>query len=208
MVSWTIPLHTGVYWRLTIDVTRGHMVNIVKIGTTKYHVDVGFGGNGPIVPMPLVRNGTAQPHIGPASARLQWKNIPANTDPDQRLWTYEHRISADKDYELTYCFTELEFLPADYHVLNYFTSTNQNVFFTQIIVGEKKLLENGELVGSLILGNNDMKWRIQGEKTREIKFETEYDRVRAIEEHFGIKLSQAERDGIQGLPSQLKQSGA
>jgi arylamine N-acetyltransferase len=62
-----------------------HMINIVTIDETKYHVDVGFGGNGPVVPMPLERSGVVREHIKPAAARLQWRNIPGNTDPNQRL---------------------------------------------------------------------------------------------------------------------------
>lgn len=181
------------------------MVNIITVGSMKYHVDVGFGGNGPVVPMPLDRSGAVQRHISPAAARLQWRNIPGNTDPDQRLWIYEHRIDENSDFQMTYSFTELEFLPSDYAIMNYFTSTSPRTFFTRVIVGEKKLLgDDGELAGNLILGNTDLKWRIRGQKEKEIKFESERDRVKALEEHFGIKVSEVERDGIRGLPSEIK----
>lgn len=181
------------------------MVNIVTIGDTKYYVDVGFGGNGPVAPMPLDRSGTVQPHITPAAARLQWQNIPGNTDPDQRLWVYQFRPDESSDFQTVYCFTELEFLPSDYGIINYFTSTSPRTFFTRVVVGEKKILgEDGALIGSLILNNGDMKWKIRGEKKREIKFDCEDDRVKALHEHFGIKLDAVDRDGIQGLPSQLK----
>jgi arylamine N-acetyltransferase len=184
---------------------RTHMVNIVRIGDVKYHVDVGFGGNGPVVPMPLDRSGPVQKHIGPATARLQYQNILGNTDPDQRLWVYQHRIEESSDFLTTYCFTELEFLPSDYAMMNYFTSTSMRTFFTRVIVGVKKLLgDDGELAGVLILGNNDIRWRIHGKVERVISFDSEDDRVKALEEHFGIKLSAGERDGIQGLPSEIK----
>lgn len=181
------------------------MVNIIKIGDRKYHVDVGFGGNGPIVPMPLDRSETVQKHITPGASRLRWGNIPGNTDSDQRLWVYEHRIDDNTDYQLTYCFTELEFLPSDYAVMNYFTSTSPKTFFTRVIVCEKKLLgEDGDLVGTVILwNNNDLKWRIRGKKEREVKLESEDDRINALEEHFGIRLGDVEKDGIRGMSSQL-----
>lgn len=180
------------------------MILIITIGESKYHVDVGFGTNGPIQPMKLDRSGTIQEHIRPATCRLQWANISANTDPDQRLWVYEHRIHEGSEFRTTYCFTELEFLPSDYSVLNYYTSTSPAIFFTRVVVGEKKILgENGDIIGHLILGNNDLKWRIDGAKEREVKFATEDDRVRALEEHFGIKLSQVERDSIAGLSSEI-----
>ncbi|ORY08534.1 arylamine N-acetyltransferase 1 [Clohesyomyces aquaticus] len=184
-----------------------HMVNMVTIGDSRYHVDVGFGGPGPVRPLKLDRAGTTMDHIQPASMRLQWRNIEGNTDESQRLWVYEHRISESGEFTQIYCFSELEFLPVDYLYMNYYTSTSPRTFFTQTVVGEKKILggeNNSELVGSLILGNNDLKWRIRGEKEREIHFENEEDRIKALEEHWGIKLSQLERDSVRGLTSEIK----
>jgi arylamine N-acetyltransferase len=182
-----------------------HMVNLVTIGDAKYHVDVGFGSDGPVVPMPLDRSGTVQMHISPAKSRLQWRNIPGNSDPNQRLWVYEHRINDDADWTMKYCYTELEFQPCDYNIMNYYTSTSHKTFFTRVIVVDKKLLDNeGNFAGSLILFGNSIKWRKHGVKEREIEFETEAERLEALEEYFGIKFGKAERDGINGLASQIK----
>ncbi|KAF2749420.1 N-hydroxyarylamine O-acetyltransferase [Sporormia fimetaria CBS 119925] len=181
-----------------------HMVNIVRIGPHKWHVDVGFGGNGPIAPMRLDKAGWEASHVRPASARLQWRNIPGNTDPDQRLWVYEFRISEDGDFQPTYCFTELEFLQSDYSLMNYYTSTSQRTFFTRVVVAERKIMVQGAIVGSLIMGNGDLKWRVHGKKTQQIQFENEEDRLQALEKHFGIVFGQAERASIRGLPSELK----
>ena len=182
-----------------------HMVNLVTIGDVKYHVDVAFGADGPVVPMPLDRTGTVQPHISPATARLQWRNIPGTTDPNQRLWVFEHRRNDGAEWDMKYCYTELEFLPSDYNNMNYFTSTSNKTFFTREIVFDKKLLdEQGEYAGSVIISNNVMKWRIHGEKVKQIEFETEEQRLGALKEHLGIRFGEAEWDGIRGLPSQLK----
>ncbi|KAF3034576.1 N-terminal acetyltransferase [Didymella heteroderae] len=182
-----------------------HMVNIVTIGETKYHIDVGFGGNGPTVPMPLDRSDLVREHIKPAASRLQWRNIPGNTDPHQRLWVFEHRQNDDSEWTMIYCFTELEFLPSDYALMNYFTSTSKHTFFTRTIVLEIKILDDaGELAGQLIMSDKDLKWRIHGEKTKQIEFESEEDRLNALEEHLGIHFGEVERVGIQGLPSEIK----
>lgn len=182
-----------------------HMLNLVTIGETKYHVDVGFGANGPIVPMPLDRSEVIEEHIKPAAARLQWRNIPGQIDPNQRLWVFEHRPDEDSEFTMMYCFTELEFMPSDYEVMNYFTSTSKQIFFTKTIVVEKKLLDDaGELAGQLIMGDKDLKWRIHGNKEKQIEFESEKDRLSALEEHFGIHFGEVERVGIQGLPSEIK----
>ena len=182
-----------------------HMVNFVTIGDTKYHVDVGFGADGPVVPMPLERSGTIQKHIQPASARLQWRNIPGNTDPNQRLWVYEYRRNDDSDWEIKYSYSELEFQPQDYAMMNYFTSTSMKTFFTQMVVADKKIMgDDGELVGKLSLAAKSLKWNVKGEKTKEIEFKSEEERIDALEEYFGMKFGDAEREGIAGLPSEIK----
>nr|CBL43271.1 TPA: arylamine N-acetyltransferase 1 [Alternaria brassicicola] len=182
-----------------------HMVNFVTIGGTKYHVDVGFGAEGPVVPMPLERSGTIQKHIQPASTRLQWRNIPGNTDPNQRLWVYEYRRNDESDWEIKYAYSELEFQEQDFAMMNHFTSTSRRTFFTHMIVADKKILgDDGELVGKLSLAAKSLKWNMQGHKTKEIEFKSEGERIEALEKYFGIKLRRAERDGIAGLPSEIK----
>lgn len=182
-----------------------HMINLVTIGETKYHVDVGFGANGPIVPMPLDHSGVDREHIKPAASRLQYRNIPGNTDPSQRLWVYEHRQDKESDWTMMYCFTELEFIPSDYALMNYYTSTSKHTFFTRTIVVEKKILDDaGELAGQMIMSDKDLKWRLHGRKEKQIDFESEADRLGALEEHFGIRFGEVERVGIQGLPSEIK----
>jgi arylamine N-acetyltransferase len=182
------------------------MVNLIRIGDQRYHSDVGFGGNGPIAPMLLDKSGTVQPNISPCSCRLQWRNIPGNTDPDQRLWVYEVRIDENSEFIITYCFTELEFQVCDFNVMNYYTSTNPRFFFTRTIIVEKKIAEdNGaELSGSLIMSDNGLKWRIHGQKTKEINFESEDDRIQALKDHFNITLGAGERASNRGLASELK----
>lgn len=182
-----------------------HMVNIVTIGEAKYHVDVGFGGDGPVAPMPLERTGTVHKHIQPASVRLQWRNIPGNTDPTQRLWVFEYRRSDALDWEMKYTFTELEFQPRDFEVSNYFISTSRRTWFTRMVAVDKKILgPDGELMGKMSMAATTLKWNIRGEKTKEIEFKGEADRIEALDKYFGIKLNQAERDSIAGLPSEIK----
>lgn len=182
------------------------MVNIIRIGNDRYHVDVGFGSNGPTRPLQLDRSSAVYRDIYPSSVRLQWRNIDANTDANQRLWVYEHRQDDQSDFQQMYCFTELEFLPADYNLMNYYTSTSPKTFFTQLVVCEKKELggeTNEEIVGQIILGKS-VKWRIRGQKYREEQFESEDDRVKALDVVFGIKLSQLDRESIHGLVSEIK----
>ena len=183
----------------------GHMVNLITIDGIKYHVDVGFGADGPVVPMPLDRTGTIQHHISPGAARLQWRNISGNTDPDQRLWVYEYKRDDSSDWQAVYSYPELEFQPQDYAAMSYFTSTSPRTFFTQLVVVERKLLdEQGELCGKLTLNGNNLKWRVHGELEKEITFASESERLEALEKYWGIKFGVAEREGIRGLASEIK----
>jgi arylamine N-acetyltransferase len=118
---------------------------------------------------------------------------------------YEYRRDDEAEWEMKYCYSEVEFLPCDYFVMNYFTSTSRKLFFTRLAVMDKKLLDDeGEYKGSIILNGNTLKWRIHGLKEEEVVFETEAERLAALEKFFGIRFGEAERDGIIGLGSQLK----
>jgi arylamine N-acetyltransferase len=119
---------------------------------------------------------------------------------------YEVRIDENSEFIITYCFTELEFQVCDFNVMNYYTSTNPRFFFTRTIIVEKKIAEdNGaELSGSLIMSDKGLKWRIHGQKTKEINFESEDDRIQALKDHFNITLGAGERASNRGLASELK----
>ncbi|KAL0256452.1 hypothetical protein SLS55_008847 [Diplodia seriata] len=189
-----------------------HMVNLVTIeahkSPEKYLVDVGFGPNGCTQPLRLDRNAcdTTALQIAPAEMRLVWKNVDGNTDPHQRLWVYQHRISNEQPWLDMYCFTELEFLPQDYELMNYWTSTSPKVWFTQKIICAKMVIdspENSELVGVMIL-QDDLKLRIHGKTESQQTFGNEEDRVAALDRVFGINLSRPERAAIKGLVSEIK----
>ncbi|EOD47389.1 putative arylamine n-acetyltransferase 1 protein [Neofusicoccum parvum] len=185
-----------------------HMVNLVTIGTHKYLVDVGFGPNGPTHPLRLERNAcdTTSTQISPAEMRLAWKNIDGNTDLNQRLWVYQHRTNNELPWLDMYCFAELEFMPQDYEIMNYHTSTNSKAWFTQKVMCAKMVIdspENSELVGAMIL-QTDLKLRIHGKTESQQMFKNEEDRIAALDRVFGIVLSKTERAGIKGLVSEIK----
>lgn len=185
------------------------MINLVTIDGAKYMIDVGFGGwSAPTSPLRLERNAcdTTATQIAPAEMRLAWKNIDGNTDPNQRLWVYQHRSNNESPWLDMYCFSELEFLPQDYELMNYWTSTSPKVWFTQKVICAKMVIdspENAELVGIMIL-QDDLKLRIHGKTESQQTFKNEEERVSVLDRVFGINLSKPERAGIKGLVSELK----
>ncbi|KAI9814657.1 MAG: N-terminal acetyltransferase [Pycnora praestabilis] len=181
----------------------GHMVNIVTINGKKYHVDVGFGGNGPIHPLPLI-DGEISQGIRPQELRLQWTNIPPNIDQSQKLWVFQHRNDSSSPWTSAYCFTELEFLPVDYEIMNLKTSTSRTSFFTYSIICVKTILESDEVIGVMTLVGDEVKRRLKGKSDHLEKCRSEEQRVAALEKHFGIVLGEGEKKGISGMVTEIK----
>lgn len=183
-----------------------HMVNLVTIGNRKYQVDVGVGPYGPIEPLPLERpGGGIYRHISPASVRLQWRSLSANSDPEQRYWVYEIRNDEQSEWgAFKYAFTEMEFFPQDFAIMNAFPSTSPRAWFTKVVVASKAILdERGELAGRVNINGNSLKIRMGAHVTEKLHFETEQDRLDALEKYFGIRFGAAERDGIRQLVSEI-----
>ena len=182
-----------------------HMVNIVTLANGKrYMVDVGFGNNGPTQPL-LLKDGHEENGIPPASMRLVRRKIPATTNPNDRLWIYQHRVSPTSDWEPMYCFAETEFLPQDYEIMNFWTTQSRKCWFTYRITCVKAIMDekSHELIGTLILTGAEVKKRI-GEKTVEIKHcKTEDERLEELKVIFGVKLTEEEKLGIRGMVTEL-----
>ena len=70
-------------------------MNIVTLkGGVQYMVDVGYGGDGPTIPLPLIAD-TVTPNIGTQELRLLYGNVPGLSDRRKDLWTYQFRNSVD-----------------------------------------------------------------------------------------------------------------
>ena len=183
---------------------RSHMVNIITLPDgQKFMVDVGFGANGPIRPLPLVV-GSVHKAIPPAEARLVYDGIPAATDPSQKSWIFQHRDRPDAEWIPQYCFTETEFLPQDYEIMNFWTSQSRTSFFTYRVVVVKMIMEGKKVVGTVTLSGEEIKRRIRGESEMLRICKSEEERAEALDRWFGIRLTADERRGIVGMVSELK----
>ena len=128
-----------------------HMLNILTIGSDRYLVDVGFGSNYvPIVPVRLINDTSGFTNVAPASARLVFKAIEGAANPYHKLWVYQHRVNPDRGWKDMYCFhAELEFRKEDFEMMNHWTSTSPRTIFTQKVICNKMIAEDGEIVGTL-----------------------------------------------------------
>ncbi|KAI5204223.1 cysteine proteinase [Aureobasidium subglaciale] len=184
-----------------------HMVNLVTFPdnpSLKYQVDVGFGAGGPTVPFALRHDEKGKLNIEPNDwARIVHAAIPG-TVSDQKFWIYEKR-TGDQNWSPCYCFAETEFLDADFKVMNYWTSTSTESWFTKIPVCLKMILsENGdEIVGRMSVFKTNFKKEVSGSAPISRELTSEEERIKVIEEEFGIPLNEEEKKGIHGMVSEI-----
>ncbi|KAJ6023766.1 hypothetical protein N7540_004563 [Penicillium herquei] len=187
-----------------------HIVNIVELPTGKqYHVDVAFGGDGPTRPIPLISGSTIQ-NLGSQEVRLIQGNIPKQSRSEQKLWVYQYRNSADRDWNSFYSFGEFEFFQEDFEVINRYTSWEAVARGNQWIVkflrgGETSALPilpgeipdtNGhavddsmvQIVGKIMYVNGVVKLNMGG-KTRIIdSLETEEEKLAGLKKWFNFSF--------------------
>jgi arylamine N-acetyltransferase len=180
------------------------MVDIVTLSDQEmYVVDVGYGGDGAIRPLPLVE-GTITPNIGRQEMRLTKDHKGPLVRQSNDLWTYQIRNGTDKPWQTNYVFTEIEFTPQDFRIMSYFTSTHPDSYMVNTLVAVKMLMnDEGEIYGKLMLAGADLKRNTGGRTETLLTCKTEGERVAVLEEHFGIKLSQEERDAIHGSKTRI-----
>lgn len=178
------------------------MVNLVTIGEQKYLIDVGFGSNGPHQPVQLAQNFEFH-NVGDQSGRLLYAPIPQHTGKGQALWQYEMR-NGDGTWIPAYCFTETEFLPEDFAIINYFMSTSRESWFTFHVVCVRMLLDDdGQIVGDLTLFNDVLKRRLGPTSEVVQNFSSDEERVVALEKYFRIPISLTDRESIRHTISEI-----
>jgi arylamine N-acetyltransferase len=167
-------------------------------------VDVGFGPQS--APRPLkLKEDRITTAVAPAEMRLLKDSIPDLTDQDQKVWIYQTRYNPDNKWISAFCFSEVEFSPRDFDMMNFYVSKNSASWFTQKFVCTLMILDEAKetIIGEYILSNNEVKRRVQGQSEVLVKLETEKDRVAALAQWFDMHLLDEEIQGIQGMVSQI-----
>lgn len=159
-------------------------------------------------------------NLGTQEVRLVRENIPKQRLEEPKLWVYQYRNGADKEWNSFYSFSELEFFQEDFEVQNWWTSVKTLHRWTVLVV---RFLREGEpikfpqnddwrncddnimrVAGKVMLVNDVVKINV-GNKTQVLhRFDSEDGRIRALQEYFGIVLSQEEVSSIRGWDMELK----
>ena len=202
-----------------------HCVNLCTIAGVRYLLDGGLGPNGPPIPFALT-HGVPTTHIPHTASqmRLVYEPIPQNLNQASKVWVFQHRFDDGQDWVPQYCFPELEFLPEDIHAMNFAPWLDPQKFFTHKVVCARFTTERekgdgppprsageaemeGEIDGSLSLNQDVLKWRRRGEKVLEWGFETEQDRLDALERYFGIRFAEEDVQSIKGTAAAIGARG-
>lgn len=182
------------------------MVNIVTFSSQRYLVDVGMGTRGPMVPLALIPGASAF-SISPRTARLLHGCIPEHTSSraSNALWQLEIRNRADSPWIPTYAFTEIEFLPQDFEVLNFYITKHPRSWFTHKILVVRMILDEDmqEIMGDVTLFERSLVKRIHGKVELEIYCKSEKERVDLLWKWFRIKLTDAEQQAIRSTVSEI-----
>ncbi|KAK2053683.1 cysteine proteinase [Colletotrichum caudatum] len=125
-------------------------------------------------------------NLGTQEVRLGFDKIP-HMFSDQKSWIYQYRNSPTQPWNASFCFTEIEFLPQDLKVMNFYTSRSTTCFQTFTLLVVKFLRRGDELYENLGGINNLIR-----------KCVSEEERTTALREMFGIVVTEEETWGIKG----------
>lgn len=182
-----------------------HMLNLVRFDGQWHVVDVGMGAMGPNLPYPI-EDGYEVESIAPRKIRLQKRSIPENAaateETAQKLWCYDVCFAPGTEEQdkwiPTYCFTETEFLPQDYEMMSWFTSTSPRCFFTHSVLSMKMLMDDAgeKIIGDVTLFGDTVRKTVGGKREALKTCRTEQERVNALKDFFGVDLTPEERSAI------------
>jgi len=87
--------------------------------------------------------------------------------------------------------------------MNFWTSQSRQSWFTYAVVVVRLIMEEGELVGQVILNGAEVTKRVKGETEHIQTCKAEGERVDALERWFEIRFREEERMGIRGMVTAL-----
>lgn len=125
----------------------------------------------------------------------------------------DESMRAEKGWRAAYCFVDTEWLPQDFETINFRMCRDPKSIFVQNLILTKPLLdENAETcVGQLNLVKDEVSRRMYDDNGRPtekevlVKCKSEAERVKALEDWFGVVLRPEEARAIKGLPSEIKE---
>lgn len=158
-------------------------------------------------PIPLTKGSDEEHEAVPGSfVRLVHRYIAPNTT-NHKVWVLEIKNTTTNKWSGGYCFTEFEWLPQDFEIINYRTSRDPKSWFTYKLVLVRMLIDEEtrtKAIGSIILTGNKVERRLgTGKKEVLVEAKSEAERVQALRQWFGIILLPEEERGIHAMPTEI-----
>jgi len=153
---------------------RTHMLLEVELPEGPYLADVGFGGDGLLLPLPLEAG--QELWLGGTGHRLR---------READLWVLEGDLGTG--WQDLYSFTLEPQYPVDFEVANHFTSTWPDSHFRSTLTAQRSFPER-----RLILRNRDLVTREGREVTRETILDPEH-LLEVLDERFSLSFPTATR---------------
>lgn len=149
---------------------RGHQLSLITLQNRQWIADVGFGGDTPLAPIPLIINQPTTNHG--QTVRL------VESEYFGTILQVQSNDSWNDLYSFDLCFV----CPADIEYGNHYTSTSPNSFFTYSRVAALPV-EGG--VNKLL--NTTLTRTLEGKET-EIELEEDQSYIESLAIYFGIEL--------------------
>jgi N-hydroxyarylamine O-acetyltransferase len=153
---------------------RTHMLLRVDLPGGPFLADVGFGGEGPVHPLPLAAD--RQVGEGDFAHRLHLED---------GWWVLQGNVAGD--WIDLYAFTLEPHYPIDFEMANHYTSTYPSSSFRRNLTAQRSWPE-----GRVILRNRDLVLRSGGAARAETIRDPEH-LLEALEQHFGLSFPKGTR---------------
>jgi N-hydroxyarylamine O-acetyltransferase len=170
-------------------VQKSHQALLVTLDRRQWLVDLGFGGNGLIEPIPL-EPGTVFPQFFDAF-RIQ------QLSP----FSFLLQSRPHDTWQSLYAFTLEEYYPLDYAMMNYYNSTSPTSAFTQ-----RRMAARPGPEGRTTLSDRELKVR-RGSETTTMLLDEGEPYLAALAEYFGISLP-GDAEFVSPLAAGLMAAGA
>jgi arylamine N-acetyltransferase len=188
---------------LRTNMTRVHLNTIVTIGDRDYIVDTSHGPSGSPYPVPLVQDEPSV-DIWPRQRRMIFDSIPGWSNPNQKWWRLQIRLADTEPWMDVWCFTETEWLPIDFQLIRTGYATLGTGWAAPQVCCFQTIFEDDVPVGYLLILKDELRRNYKGKTEIIQRFYAESDRVEALAEKFGIKLTEDEQKQIVGHTAEIQ----
>lgn len=175
-----------------------HMILIVRLDRQDYFVDVGFGANGPVQTIQLPPLSSLSEIVsGVVPEQHQIGSIKVPHSPSETMYIIRHRRDPNSIWTPLFCFDPFTpFCFSDYEIMSFYCHCHPMSPFVNNVLCTTVRFDGDKAISRMMLQNNVLKERKDGQNRVVEKFDDEESRVKSIERVWGIKFADEEKEGV------------